>query len=109
MLSLHLSLQYQSFFRYLCGQSSALGVCTLLSPPFLTLAAAETHVLAGSDFASWADPNRVIKRSARYMTAGRKVLQPNQNPHPNVAKTATLRVGQPRSASPRRLARDENR
>jgi hypothetical protein len=58
----------QSFYRYLCGHISALGACTLINPAHATIAAAEAAVLGGSDFVSWANATKVVKRAQHHMT-----------------------------------------
>lgn len=60
----------QTFLRYLCGQVSGLGGCTLSNPPYRTIPAAHVAVLSGHDFVSWADPAKVVQRSKRYMSKG---------------------------------------
>jgi hypothetical protein len=58
----------QSFYRYLCGHVSALGGCVLINPAYATITAAETAVLGGNDFVSWANPTKVVKRAKLHMT-----------------------------------------
>lgn len=60
----------QSFYRYLCGHNSALGSCTLRQPASPNISAAETTVLGGSDYVSWANSTVVVRRAQRFMTAG---------------------------------------
>jgi hypothetical protein len=92
----------QTFLRYLCGHASGLGTCTLIYPSFSTLADAETAVLRGSDFVSWANPIKVVRRSREFMTAGfhESVLLSDQ---PRLIHFQSIRD---RIAHPSRFARD---
>lgn len=57
----------ETFFRYLCGYSSAFGRATIASGIyFASLAAAEAAVLGGQPYAFWYNPTKVISRSRRF-------------------------------------------
>jgi len=60
----------ETFLRYLCGYHSKLGPCSLLGIPHKNIAGANAAVLGGNSFVSWADPDKVVKRSKRFMNAG---------------------------------------
>lgn len=58
----------QTFFRYLCGYTSAVGGAVLAPGRNFetTIAAAEAAVLGGNRFVLWHNPNKVIARATRF-------------------------------------------
>lgn len=57
---------------------------TLINAPFATLGAASAAILGGNPFVSWADPDKVIARSRRYVTDG---------PHETILTSARVNLG----------------
>jgi hypothetical protein len=57
----------ETFFRYLCGYSSAFGVATIASGTFFSrLADAEAAVLGSRPYVLWYNPAAVISRSQQF-------------------------------------------
>jgi len=93
----------QTFYRYLCGHVSVLGGCTLINPAHPTITVAETTVLGGNDYVSWANPTKVIARAQRFMVGSF---------HEAVLRSDLVRLGhftsiRNRIAHPSRFAQDE--
>ena len=63
----------ETFRRLCCGYPATAGapLTPLVAPaPFSTLQTADSAILAGSGFVSWADPTKVIRRSQKFMVGG---------------------------------------
>src|SRR5262249_48276443 len=60
----------ESLQRYLCGYVAGHGAIPLRQAASRTMGAAETAVLAGQQFVSWADPVRVEQRARQFMFGG---------------------------------------